>query len=264
MFDFTISFCSPYYKPEKIKYITRCHYIILYISGMEYWRSGKLFRHDPKPYLGITTKGTNVDFHMNEKRENWVLGFESEDLSETDDINYVQIKKSNMLLKLPKVTYLGEDGIARIRNEFIKIKESCNFPDPANHACAKLGLLGLIRYILENNMIKTANTPAAQFKNYIDKDTDFHLNLDEISAKCGYSCDHLRILFENEFGISPLEYRNKYRLSLVNDLIVNTDCSIKEIAAKLGFKHVSHLSSLYKKHFGITPKEGIKKYRYHL
>ena len=54
-------------------------------------------------------------------------------------------------------------------------------------------------------------------------------------------------------GVSPIEYRNRIRLMLADEL-ASTSLSVNEIAEKLGFYDASHLCKLYKKSKGHSLK----------
>ncbi|MHC4873921.1 MAG: helix-turn-helix domain-containing protein [Planctomycetota bacterium] len=269
MLDFKITYCRVFHKPEINKYKTPCHYLNLYISGMKYWNSGNLSLKEMDPYLDIIIKGTEVEFEATSERENWIITFDTENIRPCPDYNFIEIYTGQNWIKLPRLTSLDKDNLAALKVKYINIMNALNSPDPAGIFYARLETADIFKFICEKNIRKNKNSPAARFKNYIDEDKSFKYSLSELSDKCGYSCDHMRIIFEKEFDIAPHDYRTKYRLTLVNDLIAGSEKSLKEIASECGFKSVSHLSALYKKHTGIkhtgiTPGEGIRKYRYHL
>ena len=81
----------------------------------------------------------------------------------------------------------------------------------------------------------------------------------EMAKKCGISESTLRRLFRQHFGISPLEYRKKLRLTAGKELLRNRSISIKEIAARCGFDSPLRFSLSFKACFGISPHEWRKK-----
>ena len=54
-----------------------------------------------------------------------------------------------------------------------------------------------------------------------------------------------------------------YRLSQVKKQLLNTKCSIAEIADQTGFRDVFTLSRVFKRKFGITPTAYRKQLRNH-
>jgi transcriptional regulator GlxA family with amidase domain len=45
------------------------------------------------------------------------------------------------------------------------------------------------------------------------------------------------------------------RLDAARRMLVETDRSIKEIAAAIGYAHASHFSTAFRRQFGVTPSQ---------
>jgi transcriptional regulator GlxA family with amidase domain len=56
-------------------------------------------------------------------------------------------------------------------------------------------------------------------------------------------------------GISPRQHYLNTRIQKVQDLLVSTTRSVKEIADILGFESASHLSKQFKKRIGDSPHD---------
>ena len=61
--------------------------------------------------------------------------------------------------------------------------------------------------------------------------------------------------------IDPGEYRRRRRLDRVMELILQSDLTLKEIAAEVGMAHVTHLYALLGTRFTETPAELVRHYR---
>ena len=83
-------------------------------------------------------------------------------------------------------------------------------------------------------------------------------SISELSKKCAYSTDHLRVLFKNNYDISPQEYRIRRIMAYAMELICKSNLMVSDIADKCGFKYLSHFSSLFKKIHGISPATALK------
>ncbi|WP_437881646.1 helix-turn-helix domain-containing protein [Pseudomonas sp. LRF_L74] len=78
-------------------------------------------------------------------------------------------------------------------------------------------------------------------------------------------CDRLRVsrrTLQNSFqvvtGTRPVEYLRNLRLNAVRRRLMNSyveECSIGEVAAEMGFYHLSHFSGNYRELFGEYPSE---------
>jgi AraC-like DNA-binding protein len=84
----------------------------------------------------------------------------------------------------------------------------------------------------------------------------FHERLDmrEVAASLGAGYSYLRQRFKSRTGISLKRYHVQVRLQRAQDLLANTDKSIKEIADLLGFDSPYHFSAQFKSHEGLAPQ----------
>ena len=62
-------------------------------------------------------------------------------------------------------------------------------------------------------------------------------------------------LFKQEFGQTPVQYINRKKVERAQLLLFTSDCSVKEVAYKLGFSDHSYFIRLFRKMTGITPLE---------
>lgn len=72
---------------------------------------------------------------------------------------------------------------------------------------------------------------------------------------CGMSEVNFRRLFKEYTGVSPVEYRNKIRLTHAKLKLQSGEYNVSETAESCGFTNLSFFIRLYKKTFGNTPKQ---------
>lgn len=79
--------------------------------------------------------------------------------------------------------------------------------------------------------------------------------LTELSSECGVSCSRLSRLFNEQMGLSIVDYKNKLKIELfLNCIKENPEYSISEACYKVGFGSYSQFYKIFKKIFGISPK----------
>jgi LacI family transcriptional regulator len=64
--------------------------------------------------------------------------------------------------------------------------------------------------------------------------------------------------FEKLLGRTPHQEILRVRIERVKDLLLQTDCSLDEIAKRVGFPHTEYLSVVFKRETGQTPR-GFRK-----
>ena len=70
---------------------------------------------------------------------------------------------------------------------------------------------------------------------------------------CPELIGHLDRFFQQDMGITPVNYLNRYRVRQAKTLLQQTDSSLTEIALAVGFSSSSHFSRVFRKHFGFGP-----------
>jgi len=61
--------------------------------------------------------------------------------------------------------------------------------------------------------------------------------------------------FNNEFGISPIEYINQERVKKACRLLTDAELNVTDVSCELGYSSLSHFIKLFKEHTGTTPKQ---------
>ena len=70
---------------------------------------------------------------------------------------------------------------------------------------------------------------------------------------CGLRENRFRLLFSEQFGVSPVEYRNLLRMRYARELMDRLGCSVQDAAHAAGFSSVSYFCRMHRKMFGTSP-----------
>ena len=98
--------------------------------------------------------------------------------------------------------------------------------------------------------------PAVQ---YIEAHVNQNISVELLASLCYMSQSQLRRLFQKEYGMSPISYKNKFRIDRAKELLVYGAMSVGEVAYALGFDSVFAFSKMFKKQTGIPPSVFSKK-----
>lgn len=79
--------------------------------------------------------------------------------------------------------------------------------------------------------------------------------LQELAEMSSYHPDYLSRLFHQTQGLTFTEYVNRLRMNEAVQLLTQTDQSVEEIAAAVGFSSRVHFYDVFKKQTGMTPGE---------
>ena len=82
------------------------------------------------------------------------------------------------------------------------------------------------------------------------------INIADIAKQCGVSECYFRRLFMEYSGMSPMDFRQHYRIEKAKQLLMSDEgLTITEIAEELGFTDVYHFIKTFKKYTNVSPKK---------
>jgi AraC family transcriptional regulator, regulatory protein of adaptative response / DNA-3-methyladenine glycosylase II len=74
-----------------------------------------------------------------------------------------------------------------------------------------------------------------------------------LARKLGISDRHLRRIFEDHLGVSPLQYLQTRRLLQAKQLLADTQLPVTEIALASGFRSVRRFNAVFTAQYGLSP-----------
>jgi AraC family transcriptional regulator of adaptative response / DNA-3-methyladenine glycosylase II len=82
---------------------------------------------------------------------------------------------------------------------------------------------------------------------------DAEARLPALAQTLGVTDRHLRRVFRDEFGVSPVEYAQTQRLLLAKRLLTDTDLAVIDVAMASGFASLRRFNHLFRARYRITP-----------
>jgi len=253
LLDFRIINAGVHRYAQKATWTNSYPLLGLYVRGLRWRRNSEGLQTDFLPGLILRPAGVSSEYEYGPDRENWVIQLVTPDIVECKVAGMVAVRSNQKTILLPRFTPLSPPRLPHFQFLFNKIQEEFRDPSAIGQLRARGTVITVLTHILDHYNNENVTLPAQRLKRLIDEDDAWSRNLDELSQACDMSPDHMRRLFLREFGIKPQDYRQQRRLRLATQLLENTPLRVKEIAEKLGFRHVSHFCMVYKKAFGVCP-----------
>ena len=94
-----------------------------------------------------------------------------------------------------------------------------------------------------------------QITDYMNEHLADDISLGELANWLNMSQSHFSTLFRRSTGKSPYKFLLQQRLTRAQELLLNTNMAIADIAIKVGFYDQSHLSRHMKKSRGVSPRQ---------
>ena len=112
----------------------------------------------------------------------------------------------------------------------------------------------IAEYIEANNLLADGDMTIGQLiKGYVKNNISKKITLSDISWHLHCSTVTLTEHFKKEFGITIMEYVMKKKMQRAEQLLLNSDMSIREVSEACGFPSIEYFSRSFKKHAGLSP-----------
>ncbi|HHX62885.1 MAG TPA: AraC family transcriptional regulator [Epulopiscium sp.] len=81
-----------------------------------------------------------------------------------------------------------------------------------------------------------------------------HITVNDIAKYIGINRSYLTSIFKKKLNVPPQKYLIDYKLKKAEILIINTNLSIQDIAAKVGYDNPLTFSKIFKQTYNLSPK----------
>ncbi len=98
-----------------------------------------------------------------------------------------------------------------------------------------------------------ADKRLARVVEYISANFAEPLALDDLAGEAGVSKFHFTRLFRERTGATPHAFLVQIRMTAARRMLMTTDLSVAEIAARCGFVRPAHFGTAFTRRFGMSP-----------
>ncbi len=182
-------------------------------------------------------------------------------------------KEDTVVIHFQMTDQLGEDiapsdiPVICIKNvdlEFSMLIEGMASEFKNNVVCIpelKSSIYKILSAICQNRKKKSAKNKYACISagiKLLEQNSD--MKISEIANLCGVSECYFRRLFLEYSGLSPMDFKQHYRIEKAKQLLTSDEgLSVSEIAEELGYTDVYHFSKSFKKFSGVSPSKFLEK-----
>ncbi|MEX0777843.1 MAG: AraC family transcriptional regulator [Phycisphaeraceae bacterium] len=197
--------------------------------------------------------------------EGWWIGFKWPGAAIKPSGGDVLVRAHHLKYTTPRWKRPDPQAILRIVEMFRALLAGAATPDLAGQMRTRGLLLQLLGTYLEQPQEASApnsHWALEEFTHLLEKRACENVSIEELAAQVQMSSDHLRALFHQRFGRSPLEFRIELRLAMARELLCSSNLYIKEVAHRVGYADPLYFSRAFRRHFGISPREVIRRFRH--
>lgn len=121
------------------------------------------------------------------------------------------------------------------------------------HAILRLLFSRFVRHSKLSDKSVKAHRELGDILNYIGEHLHTGLNVKQLAQYSNLSTDYFSRMFNEKVGMRPNLYIQTKRVERAQLLLLTTNNSIKQIAAKVGLENFSYFSRVFKSHAGKSP-----------
>jgi len=173
----------------------------------------------------------------------------------SDMIDDVRLKVLEFVLQAEKIAYEsgGMKYVFTARHEYLSSLLNMNSYDEL-----RSWLVGKVSEVCSNIESKKEESSLGiieMAKEFMQEHYSDELSLDEVSKIVNISPYYFSKLFKEETGINFIDFLTEIRMEHAKQLLRESDHSMKEICAEVGYSDPNYFSRTFKKNVGVTPTE---------
>lgn len=111
----------------------------------------------------------------------------------------------------------------------------------------------LMQQLHEQNVPMHSGQPVTQALRFIHEHYAEPITLERLAEVLECSPRQATRMFKSQLNTSPIDYLIRYRMEKAKKMLLETDATLQEIAAGVGYQDVYFFSRTFKKHSGFAP-----------
>lgn len=112
-----------------------------------------------------------------------------------------------------------------------------------------------------NPKLKSPDKTTLRIFEFIRENYMNEISISDMARYLNMSESNFYAVFRKNFGMSPIAYVNKFRISLAEEKIKRADGTIKDIALSVGIKDPVYFNKLFHRDHNMSPNEYRRKYK---
>jgi len=251
-------------KPGEFHQCFHKHHVVGFKAVSSGWyQSGNELEKVQAPYMGILGAG-ELDrngivgpYDMYWAKFDWdAVRIQPSGLSISVELNGIEVRRNHR-----RNLVAGE--ARKVLALFQELVEYGRRPDLASRLRAGARVVDLIAIWADMPSSGGGERAVRIYRNLIEQHAaDPAVSLADIAARVGLSADHLAVLFQQEMGMPPVEYRTRLRMLRARELLLSTARPIRSIAREVGIPNASHFTRLFRATFGASPRSYAQAHAY--
>ncbi len=166
--------------------------------------------------------------------------------------------KFNDFSKMKHVSFHTGDVIGVLSKQLFISSKSPAYLESATECYLRLVLNEI--YIAAHRGLSTAYPVCGVISEWIMKNSDRKISVEEISTRFGYNKDYISRAFREHFGVSLKAYIDNERMRYIKSLLLTTNYPLRQVSEMSGFSDYKSFLKFFSYHDPETPQEYRNKF----
>lgn len=159
---------------------------------------------------------------------------------------------------MKNVSFRSGDGISLLSKQLLHSANTPAYSNDATNCFLRLVLNEI--YLASNQSTDSAYPVCGVISEWITRNSDKKIAVEEISKKFGYNKDYISRAFKKHFGVSLKNFIDDERIKFIKSLLLTTGYPLKQISEMTGFPDYKSFLKFFSYHDEVTPQEYRHKY----
>ncbi|WP_345026982.1 AraC family transcriptional regulator [Ravibacter arvi] len=181
-----------------------------------------------------TVEILNNQFAKTNEKDSWSLASDQFHIQNTQEISYT----IDRIMRLARESNPGKDIFVNMAIQELLLR--------LMQTQARGLIFGHYKLLSSSNRF-------ARVVEFVKENLDQNLTVEKLSDLACMSKPHFFRSFKREFGLSPVEFIIRERITKARELLQESKNSVSDVCFRLGFQSVNYFCTLFKKHVGVSP-----------
>lgn len=245
---------------EKMHIDHRCEMLRVNRGNLKLYFEDRLFKASAGDILFVPAGVTHRDeFDMDEGLEIFYCAFNWQDAEQ-----FFKLVDNERLLQI------SENTVNRLNTMFDLFRSDKGKGTDIDRTISAVRLLEILMTIFreftaeddsddidKNSSLSRRQKLLSDARNYIRRNFEKQISLDDIASKLDISTYYLSHIFSEESEFSYSAYLTSVRMEKAREFLINGRYNISEVAARVGFESANYFTKVFKKYTGISPKQYV-------
>jgi AraC-like DNA-binding protein len=209
--------------------------------------------HEPRaPFLLLLAAGERIGSHCHRAVEAHWCFFSSPGIAGLPG-GRLRVALPGLQLERSHLRPLAAVEAREVLDLFRELRRNAASPEAASRIAAGARILDLLAVWARPVVADLNHSMVERYRAAIEAEAcNERISLAAIASELGRSLDHIGSVFRRTYGMSPIEYRIRYRLLRGREALAG-GAGVAEAARAAGFQDPRYFTRLFRRRYGATP-----------